>query len=203
MYTNYYTEIDGTECGCHADLACHMTVGFYEFETVSRSDARYNLTEVYPREFLAGWKVACWPLESLLLSTLDSFYNQTVLNAVVAYVNASTGTDRFRALHSSPNDRFARNATIESLVDELFVDRWNRRWNYSAYYSNCQPRFCRYNVNERAQALYIITTLLGLYGGLSVVLRLLVPHLSKFLFGKAEPSKRYDQLLFDEMSSGL
>ncbi|CAF1412535.1 unnamed protein product [Adineta ricciae] len=181
LITNFYTEIDGTHCGCDSDLSCHMTVGFYDFEMTSRYDASYNLTQVYPREFLYGWKVACWPMESLLLSTLESFYNQTIVNRIVFYMNSSALSGHFKALNSSRDIHFTSNEIIEDLANELFVDQWLQQSNYSSYYSQCQPQYCQYDVSERPAVLYIITSLLGLYGGLSVVLHLIIPYFISFI----------------------
>ena len=101
---------------------------------------------------------------------LEYFYNQTELNRMLTYVNSSTTNQLFTALNISENSSFDLNSTIEILVENLFVETWTKKLNYTSYFNQCKPETCIFDVNERASVLYIITSLLGLYGGLSVVL---------------------------------
>ena len=123
-------------------------------------------------------------MESLLLSSLHAFYNQTVFNQIVAYINSSVVPDYFTALNISKRSHFSPTTTLDSVVEELFIEEFVKTFNYSSYYYQCQPQFCQYTVNDRPGALYIITSLLGFYGGLSVVLHLLIPYLVNFLLEK-------------------
>jgi hypothetical protein len=138
------------------------------------------LTEVFPQIFVDGWKVGCWPIESLLISTLESFYNQTIFNQIIFNVNSSTPPNRFTALNILANSNFTPNSTIEILVNQLFVEKWLKTLNYSSYFAQCQPQYCQYIINHRPEFIYIITSLLGLYGGLSAVLHLIIPYIVNF-----------------------
>ena len=60
------------------------------------------------------------------------------------------------------------------LIDELFIETWKNSSNYSEYYLFCAPLECRYTYATKTNGLYILTTFLGLYGGLSVGLKLVV-----------------------------
>ena len=125
-------------------------------------------------------------MESLLVSTLESFYNQTIFDQILMNVNSSRSFARFNPLNPLENSNFSVHSTLETLVENLFVDDWLEKWNYSSYFSQCQPRYCQYNINQRPETLYIITSLLGLYGGLSVVLHLIIPHIVNLLFKQME-----------------
>lgn len=185
IYTNYFTQTDGSECSCDNVFNCYVPAGFYDVYTYfSRGD--FDQTELSPQEFIDGWNIACWPLESLLISTLESFYNQTVLDHIITNINSSTPFTRFKPLNPLENSNFSVNSTLETLVENLFVENWLQKWNYSSYFSQCQPRYCQYTINQRPETLYIITSLLGLYGGLSVVLHLIIPHIVNLLFKKME-----------------
>ena len=183
--TNYFTQTDGSQCSCDNDFDCHVPAGFYDFHTYF-SEGYFDQTELSPREFIDGWNIACWPMESLLVSTLESFYNQTRFDQILMNVNSSTSLTRFNALNPLENSTFTFNSTLETLVAKLFVEKWLETWNYSFYFSQCQPRYCQYYINQRPETLYIITSLLGLYGGLSVVLHLVIPYIVNFLFKKME-----------------
>jgi hypothetical protein len=56
----------------------------------------------------------------------------------------------------------------------LFVETWQNTSSYSDYFSICAPLTCRYTYSQRNDANYILTTFLGLYGGLIVGLKLSV-----------------------------
>ncbi|CAF1521621.1 unnamed protein product [Adineta ricciae] len=36
------------------------------------------------------------------------------------------------------------NTTISKFVDDLFVERWTTKINYSSYYEQCSPLLCSY-----------------------------------------------------------
>jgi hypothetical protein len=65
---------------------------------------------------------------------------------------------------------------IGTLIDELFIETWQNTSNYSDYFSVCVPSTCRYTYMERNTAIYMLTTFLGLYGGLTIGLKFLVWH---------------------------
>ena len=71
------------------------------------------------------------------------------------------------------------NATVQSLVNELFIDQWKTNVTYERYYAACEPLSCSYLINERGNLLYVISTTVGLFGGLSVVLKLIIPTIIK------------------------
>jgi hypothetical protein len=101
-------------------------------------------------------------------------------------VNSSTLSNRFNALNISQISNFSPNSTLQSLVDQLFVEKWSQKLNYSSYYAECQPQYCQYDINQRSAPLYIITSLLGLYGGLSVVLHFIIPFIVTFILKRLE-----------------
>jgi hypothetical protein len=147
-----------------------MSAGFYDIDRFDTSGGIFDQEAIPPQEYISGWYTGCWPSETLLLSTLEYFYNQTELNRMLTYVNSSTTNQLFTALNISENSSFDLNSTIEILVENLFVETWTKKLNYTSYFNQCKPETCIFDVNERASVLYIITSLLGLYGGLSVVL---------------------------------
>lgn len=144
------------------------------------------MTLLIPYQFVDGWKISCWPVESLLLSTLQSFYNQTTLNQILTNINSSVLPDRFIALNSSNSSTFNPNATLDILVQNLFIEKWSQTLNYSSYYTSCQPQSCQYNIDQHSEPIYIITSLLGLYGGLSVILHFIIPIIVKFILERFE-----------------
>ena len=51
--------------------------------------------------------------------------------------------------------------------------------DYDRYFTACAPKNCHYSYAERANMAYAVATVLSLYGGLTVVLRWLLPRLVK------------------------
>ncbi len=54
---------------------------------------------------------------------------------------------------------------MSELINALFVETWQNQSNYTAYFEICHPFECRYTVRDRNNLLFILTTILGLYGG--------------------------------------
>jgi hypothetical protein len=121
-----------------------------------------------------GFLVGCYPLESLLQSTLECLYNITCINRLKNPNQSSNITIcPLNSALSSPN------ATVQSLMDALMVDRWEPSITYEGYYAVCEPLSCTYVIRERANPIYIITTIIGFYGGSSVALKIIVSVLMK------------------------
>ncbi len=123
-----------------------------------------------------GFFVGCSPLESLLQSTLECLYNVTCINRLIK-PNQKYSNITIRPLDatlSSPT------VTVQSLVNALMADPWEPNITYEHYYATCAPTFCTYLPTERANLLYIITTIIGFCGGLTVALKIIVPILVKF-----------------------
>ncbi|CAF1494356.1 unnamed protein product, partial [Adineta steineri] len=74
--------------------------------------------------------------------------------------------------------------------DELMVEEWINSSIYENYYSECQPSGCSYTVTSKNSAIYIVTTLVGLAGGLVTVLKLMVPYWVKFIMFGFKKCKR-------------
>ena len=53
---------------------------------------------------------------------------------------------------------------------------------YDQYYNSCQPIECFYDIQTRNDALYIVTKLMGIIGGIVTVLPLIVPRVVTFIF---------------------
>ncbi|CAF4243998.1 unnamed protein product [Adineta steineri] len=69
----------------------------------------------------------------------------------------------------------SRNATVQSIVNNLLVERWETEVVYGNYYAACDPLWCTYTFDGQISPIYTITTIIGLYGGLTVVFKLMVP----------------------------
>jgi len=73
------------------------------------------------------------------------------------------------------------NTTVNELVSKLFLEEWSKEIFYDRYFVQCEPTICSYSYIDNANPLYVATTLLGLYGGLTVVLSWWCPRIVKFV----------------------
>ncbi|CAF1210515.1 unnamed protein product [Adineta steineri] len=119
---------------------------------------------------IPGLHVGCYPLESLLQSTLECLYNITCINQLKSMYTRSNIT--FNPLNDTLS---TRNATVQSIVNNLLVERWQTEVVYGNYYAACDPLWCTYTFDGQISPIYTITTIIGLYGGLTVVFKLMVP----------------------------
>ena len=169
---------NGTLCSCAIDPTCKQPQGFFERE--SFLDA-YNATV-----FIPGFFAACFPVESLLQSTLECFYSPGCLKTIQSYVTKYLSANQtiiwdFTALDPNISSRFLPNTTVEVVVNNLFVESWSPNISYALYYSNCRPLSCTYTAMERPTIVAVFTRVVSLFGGLSVTLRLIIPFVIEYL----------------------
>jgi hypothetical protein len=121
-----------------------------------------------------GFRVGCYPLEALFQSTLECLYNVTCIDQLKSMYNQSNITfNPLDATLSSPN------MTVQSLLDVLLIERWETSVVYENYYATCTPLSCVYTFSGQVSLVYTVTTIIGLYGGLSVALKVIIPLLVK------------------------
>ena len=119
-----------------------------------------------------GFFVGCYPLEALLKSTLECLYDVSCIDRLnTLYYQLNVSVRPLDPRRSDPT------ATVQSLLEELLIDQWETEFIYEKYYTACQPLSCSYLTSERVNVLIITNTIVGLFGGLSVVFRLIAPAL--------------------------
>ncbi|CAF3662078.1 unnamed protein product, partial [Adineta steineri] len=139
--------------------------------------------------YVPGLYTGCYTIESLLQSDLQCFYNQTCINQLQSYFQVSSLMN-VTALNISLSSQFSENSTVGDVLDQLMVEEWKNSSMYESYYNECQPSSCSYTVTSKNSAVYIITTLIGLVGGLITVLKLMVPYLVKLIMFCINKCKR-------------
>ncbi|CAF3962316.1 unnamed protein product [Adineta steineri] len=155
------------QCSCDLTPQCTQPLQMYD----------YNFAIQFS---IPGLRLGCFVIEGVLQSTLECFYNQTCLNKVQSYIISPISINVI-ALNSSLSSQFNQTSTIQEIVNELMVDKWNLSMIYENYYKQCQPIKCSYTYVDRNNIIFIITTLIGLIGGLVKILRFMIPKLVKFI----------------------
>ena len=165
QFTGYFPQFNNSTnlyCSCILENECisPSVVGIYENISVRvPGDVYYDTQQ--PRYSVPGINAACLPYNGLLASTLECLYDTECLSEV--------STSVWMPLNGSLN------VTVGALVKNLFVVEWSNTSDFSAYYYACVPSLCSYTYKERITLIYMITTLIGLIGGVVTALRVIAP----------------------------
>jgi hypothetical protein len=127
--------------------------------------------------YLTNLMVKCLPTESALSSTLECWYQRTCFDVVLmAYADQGV-PDILNTLplNGSVPSRFSLTTTVETMMNELLLENWTVTVSYDQFYTKCAPTSCVYTIEQRFDWFFVIVTILGVYGGLSHSLRLILP----------------------------
>lgn len=152
------------DCNCAFKRTCVVQQGLYQ---------NYSLSNVW---HIPGLYRGCFILEALLQSHLECFYSQTCLQELQYNLRPEI-TMNVTLLDQSMLSRFSPDTTLEIIVNSLMVDEWKQSVQHEKYFDICRPLECSYTVTRRRSIILIVTTVIGLFGGLVTTMRLLVPRI--------------------------
>ncbi|CAF1033170.1 unnamed protein product [Adineta steineri] len=175
----FFSPDDGDLCTCEKLSTCYTRAGFF-----GNNLFNINSTDFDRLYIIDEWYTGCRPIDSLLLSTLKAFYNQTEINSLLNFFPDISSN--FTCLNANKTSRFQMNDTLKTIVKSGFIEKWIQEENYSSYFNKCVPELCLYTTNKRFNIYYILTAVIGVYGGLSLSLRLIIPIIIKFIFQRNE-----------------
>jgi hypothetical protein len=154
-----------------------------------------------------GLTKSCTIAKTLYLSDFRCFFNQTCLDILLSMFNVDMPnrlplpevTRAMVALNSSESFAFSPNEKLDKIADKLFVDKWRIQPDFVGYYSICAPNSCVYTIKRKLDIVYVVTTVIGLLGGLTVIMRLLVPVTLRFIHSIVSQWKRSSSDTDDRM----
>ena len=154
-------------CSCGLTDQCSDVMSFFSYDgiTVYRP---YNLSFTLP-----DISVGCFVVPSALQSSLSCFFNQTCLNRIQVAISSKRRVDDMTILDVN-STRFPPHSLIGTILNDLMVESWNETILYDEYYKQCAPKQCTYTYTSHNNLFQIVTTTIGLVGGLSVVLKIIV-----------------------------
>ncbi|CAF3294627.1 unnamed protein product [Rotaria socialis] len=150
-------------CSCAISAECISLSTFYD---------GLNSTVLW---FVRGMHIGCYVLEALLQSSLECFYDPICFDSLKFYLSSTVfwnGT----VMNGTTPSRFLTTSTVGDILDELMIEIWNWTLTFDKYFEQCRPIACSYTVTTRNDAIYLVTTLIGLVGGLVTALKLVVPN---------------------------
>jgi hypothetical protein len=125
---------------------------------------------------IPGMIADCLIMDGTLASTLECYYNQSCLSLL--HQSLPIG---IQPLSNTLNKYFMINSTVEMLLNEIMIDEITNDIRFDLFYSQCNPTYCSYSYAHRFDALFIITTIIGIFGGLSFALRLIAPFITAII----------------------
>jgi hypothetical protein len=117
---------------------------------------------------IPGLLTGCYPIEAFLQSTLECMYNGSCIRQLHS-TNMS-----FTPLNDLPSSRYRKNSTIADIISQLMTEQWSSNVTYEDYFTKCAPLYCSYSYIEYRSSVDVITTVLGVYGGLVIITKIIV-----------------------------
>ncbi len=129
--------------------------------------------------FIPGYLVGCTPFESLLRSSIECLYDQTCINDFTVYLGLPLPGPKPINISET---RFLQQNTIETIVEQMFIETCSSTVSYNQFFEKCNPISCSVSLVRRNGLFIVITILLGLYGGLTVALKIGSRFLMSFIY---------------------
>ncbi|CAF4331417.1 unnamed protein product [Rotaria sp. Silwood2] len=193
MIDNAYIDDNSTvQCFCRDWTSqCLLSAAIYEWEIPI---LHTNINYLTNFSYIIGTKVGCLPIESLLSSTLECYFNENCIRVLLKISNTSDLL--FLPLNQTIQSRFNISSTIEILLNNLFIETWTTSINYTNFFNKCQPTHCTYmSITSKYSLFYIFNTMLGFIGGLIVGLRFLIPFIIQMIHSITRSFRYIQQLI--------
>jgi hypothetical protein len=151
----------------------------------------YNLALLNPQlQFsISGLWTGCYTIESIFGSTFECYFNQSCLDQIYQYIGPASSYP-FNAtamIYNSSNTQYEIITKAIQVIEKLMIEQWNNQILFNSYYEQCNPLFCVYTYNEQGDLAYVFTTTIGLIGGLTTILKIIIPWIVAFIRRKKRP----------------
>lgn len=133
-----------------------------------------------------GLKIGCYIIEGTLRTTLECLYSPPCIQVIFRQISITYPDEVVEQLLTIPppatDSRFQMDTTLREIMKELMIEKWNSTVNYDGYFEECKPDVCIYTRMIKFDIAATITIVVGLIGGISVILKLLVPFFVGFIW---------------------
>jgi hypothetical protein len=174
-------------CSCALSDDCKEPVVMYNY---TRNDKSRPFSVQFP---IPNMFVSCFSMQSLLQSSLEWLFDENYLSNVTERVNDLITGDASLvnvSILQTNSTQFSPNTSVQELINVMMIeiDTWGQKIEYKQYYEQCAPKLCSYSVTSRSDALYVFTTIFGLFGGLSVALKIIAPLIVGWIRNRMRPT---------------
>ena len=163
-----------TNCSCKFyPNNCGLPTGIYTLN--------FSYTESL-FEIPGSW-CGCYMIGSLYESTFECYFNQSCIDQIYQLI-ASTSLNPFTAtamIYNSSNTQYETTTKLQKIIEQLMIEQWNDQILFNLYFGECNPAFCIYTYNTRQDLVDILTTTIGLIGGLTTVLKIIIIPIMAFV----------------------
>ena len=138
---------------------------------------------------MPGIRVGCSIIKQVFASSLQCFFEQSCLDTISNLIlSTSVYPLNATAMNHSIESQYNVTTKVQEIVENLMIEKWNNRTSFELYFKQCNPQTCKYTYNKQADIRYMITIIIGLIGGLTTLLRNIIPPLVKFWRRKKRPT---------------
>ena len=159
-----FRDENSINCSCYTKASCIQPVYTYL--------DNHTMVQQIP-----GWRSGCYTQDALFASTFECYFNASCLGHLRQIYDMPFD---IQPLVNRSSSQFPPTALISFIAGKLFIDDWQPSYNFTAYYSACAPSTCSYTIDERRGFVVIVGTLVGILGGLTKALDLIVPRAVHF-----------------------
>ena len=124
-----------------------------------------------------GMMFNCQPLDGALTSSLECFYQPSCLSLIQQVLSISMTPPPL----TSNGSRFSPTTTVQVLLNDLMIEQLIDEVLFTQYYSRCNPTYCIYSYSHRLDVLFMVTLVISVFGGLSIIVKLISTLLVKSL----------------------
>ena len=204
-YTNSYVAIDSNRnieidwmsplkmnCSCLTSVdSCGISFNDYCYQIQLSNGGSCFRTET-------GWitidglQLGCYIVDGTLRTTVECLYSPLCIHAILRQISITYPNEVVEQLLTIPPPeaiaRFQVNTTLRDIMKELMIEHWDSAVDYENYFEGCKPDVCIYTRVVKFDLAATITITIGLIGGISVLLQLLIP----FFVGVVWRNKQLD-----------
>jgi len=171
---------ENNTCSCDVTYTC--------IASLTLQDRRTNQSNSSLLFTIPGLFKGCYLVEAVRQSSLECFYQASCIAMIELFLQPPISLNKtISPLDSSIESRFNVSSTIDQLISKVMAEKWNKNISHAQYFTQCKVLSCTYSFISKFNIAYIITTLIALVGGLTKVLRLIIPRVVKFIRHRVVP----------------
>ena len=137
---------------------------------------------------IPGLYKGCYLTQAVLQSSMECFYQNACISTIENFLQAPLSISTpISPLNPSSKSRFNTSSTIDQLLSKAMTEEWISNISYVQYFDQCHASACTYFSTSKLNLIYIITTLIGMIGGITKILFTLVHPIVKFIRHRLAP----------------
>ncbi|CAF0789444.1 unnamed protein product [Adineta steineri] len=167
---------DGSKCYCILNSTCDLN-----YKTDSESE-RSNLKNCNWE--LEGIHGGCSIINTVLKSSLICWFKKSCLTRLQLLFSKEGVSIPLAITPLNPrlSSRYSSQTSIETIFNEIMIEKWNFDYSFSKFYHKCKPSYCSFTYEKETNIIYIITIIISLIGGINIILKLISPFIIKIIW---------------------